>query len=340
MSQEESTLLDQWTADTSFINWARNIKGRDYEQWESWLSENPEKRPLAEIGRQMIKGIPFQPMRTNKEQDEKHLGELWAEIHKRESHSVASAQASTWRRFTQGTSIRLLAAMITLLCATATFFYFLNFSEEIIIKTAYGEKKTFMLPDRSAVSLNANSSLRYNESQPRKVWLEGEAFFKVSKQPVKQDKFWVITRDLTIEVLGTAFNVNSHQEKTKVYLEEGKVKLNLKSDSVPDIVLHPGEMLTYSRKKATSYERKRTTTQLESSWKAGTQLFEKTPLSVILDKMEEIYGVNIKLRKQELENRLITMGIPVENFDIALATIEQVLGVKVIKIDHGHYYIE
>ena len=340
MSQEEPTLLDQWLTDTTFINWAQNLKGNDYNQWESWLSENPEKRPLAEIGRQMIKGIPFRPIPTRNDEDQKYLEDLWDEIHQREQAVGESGRVINWRRPFHNKLVQFAAAAVILICGAITFLYLNEYTEEVLKETAYGEKMTFVLPDKSEVILNANSSLRYDSSKPRKVWLEGEAFFKVSKNQVKQEKFQVITPDLTIEVMGTAFNVNSHQEKTKVYLEEGTVKLNLKSETIPEIVLLPGEILTYSRKEGAEFEKKRTETKLESSWKAGTQLFEKTPLLEILSKMEEIYGVKIQLREHGLSKRLITMGIPVEDLGIALATIENVLKIKIMQVDKIHYYIE
>ena len=120
----------------------------------------------------------------------------------------------------------LIAAMIAVLVVAVVL---LNdwqmFSGELRRETGFGEKMTFVLPDQSKVILNANSSLRYHKDQPRKIWLKGEAYFQVSKKQKTKEKFWVITPDLTIEVLGTAFNVNSHQEKTRVSLEEGSIKL-------------------------------------------------------------------------------------------------------------------
>ena len=72
-----------------------------------------------------------------------------------------------------------------------------------------------LLPDGSAVTLNANSKLQYYTHSARKVWLEGEAFFEVKKIPETAEPFQVVTNDLTITVLGTTFNVNSRNEQTK-----------------------------------------------------------------------------------------------------------------------------
>ena len=50
--------------------------------------------------------------------------------------------------------------------------------------------KTILLPDSSLITLNANSTLSYNNNwnstAPRKVWLNGEAYFSVTHQQNNQ----------------------------------------------------------------------------------------------------------------------------------------------------------
>lgn len=236
--------------------------------------------------------------------------------------------------------VSIAAAIALLIATTALLFYLQVFSSEVSMQTAYGEKKTFVLPDDSEVVLNANSRLYYSKNQPRKIRLEGEAFFKVSKKPATGAKFWVVTNDLEIEVLGTAFNVNSHQGKTKVYLEEGSVKLDLQNDTIPEIILIPGETFTYSPKNGKSFEKNRSETGLERSWLAGIQLFEETPLQEVLKKMEDLYGVSIELKDSNMADLEMTMGIPIENLNIALATIENTLALKITRINRTTFVLE
>ncbi len=234
-----------------------------------------------------------------------------------------------------------LAAAIALLIGTTALVYYLHFFVgEVRIQTAYGEKIAFLLPDQSEIILNANSELRYKKSQPRTVWLDGEAFFQVNKKTLTNEKFWVITRDLKVEVLGTAFNVNSHQEQTKVFLEEGRVKLALQNDSISEIFLVPGEMLTYSTKKGKTFEKTRPNTELESSWKAGIQFFDKAPLEEVLKKMEDIYGVSIALKDMDLEALEVTIGIPVEDLEIALSTIENITELNITRKNSTTFVLE
>ncbi|MBK7651224.1 MAG: FecR domain-containing protein [Flammeovirgaceae bacterium] len=91
-----------------------------------------------------------------------------------------------------------------------------------------GSKTEILLPDGSHVLLNAGSTLRYPErfvNDNREVYLEGEAFFNV-KSSLHQ-KFLVKTKDLTIKVYGTSFNVMSYSDAstTETALVEGKLGL-------------------------------------------------------------------------------------------------------------------
>src|SRR5690606_35185553 len=56
--------------------------------------------------------------------------------------------------------------------------------------TAFGEVNRFQLPDGSFVTLNGNSSLKFQNAglfgNSRKSWLEGEGFFEIQSTSDKQ----------------------------------------------------------------------------------------------------------------------------------------------------------
>ena len=95
------------------------------------------------------------------------------------------------------------------------------------------------LPDGSIVSLNKNSKISYDGSfEPRIVKLEGEAFFSVNEG---ETPFIVETEDGEVEVVGTEFNVKSKGDKMEVEVEEGGVKMKLKSGGGPGHGLKKGQ---------------------------------------------------------------------------------------------------
>jgi hypothetical protein len=103
------------------------------------------------------------------------------------------------------------------------------------------------LPDGTKVWLNAESSIRYPiafSDKERKVYVTGETFFEVAKD--KSKPFLVVTDDLTVEALGTQFNINTYPDEPFVSttLVEGSV---LVSNSSTDNILKPGQQAQISR---------------------------------------------------------------------------------------------
>ena len=115
-----------------------------------------------------------------------------------------------------------------------------------------GSKTRTILPDGSTVWLNAGSRIRYDagfNGPTREVSLQGEAFFDVAQHPSRP--FIVHAGDLTIRVLGTAFNVKSYDEDTTVEttLIRGLVQITRPGDERgTPIYLHPHEKIVLPRK--------------------------------------------------------------------------------------------
>lgn len=230
---------------------------------------------------------------------------------------------------------RLSVAAVLLSVIAVAFWMWSSYPPAVEIHTAYGEQRTLNLPDGSEVKLNANSSISFHENweegETRQVWLEGEAYFQVRKDSLRGRKFEVITRDLTVEVLGTVFNVNTRAEATMVFLEEGKINVNLE-EAEEDILMDPGELVTYSVKTHQPVKRK-AIQETPTSWKDGTVLLEGVSLQAILEKMEEIYGIAAKVENQTLLNRTFNFPMPVDNLDTAFLLLKESTGLVIERND-------
>ncbi|WP_298391981.1 FecR family protein [Hydrotalea sp.] len=115
---------------------------------------------------------------------------------------------------------------------------------EIVTKNA--SKTKIILPDGSTVWLNADSKLWYYKSfgnVQREVYLTGEAFFDVTKNPAKP--FIIHTKLTDVRVLGTQFNVRSYpNDKTvETSLIRGLVQVTLHSRPDEKYFLKPNEKL-------------------------------------------------------------------------------------------------
>lgn len=165
------------------------------------------------------------------------------------------------------------------------------------LATPLGGIYQITLPDGTKVWLNAGSSLKYPMSfakNERRVSLEGEAFFEVTKDSARP--FKVLSKGQEIEVLGTAFNVNAYPDNTviKTTLVNGKVKLSNHKRYSEAIYLLPGQQSTNSNNG--KIQLANVDTAPFTAWKEGLFYFDETPLSDALQQIGRWYNVEVKYK--------------------------------------------
>lgn len=160
-------------------------------------------------------------------------------------------------------------------------------------QTATGEQKKVTLPDGSIVILNSNTSISYQENYnvgDRKIYLSGDAFFKVAKDASKP--FSVISGSFSTTALGTSFYVNADSaEDFSVKLLEGKVKINSGKTEETEY-LEAGEELKYPKNKNRFVKQAYDTSYL-NKWISGKIIFRKTPVKEAFNILQQWYGVKI-----------------------------------------------
>lgn len=238
------------------------------------------------------------------------------------------------------------AASFLLVIGLSLAIYFNASSDEYLTYTTdYGEVEKIVLDDGSQVTLNANSVLRWKrdwrEEGYRTAILTGEAYFDVKTIRDANDEktgFDVQTDDLTIQVVGTAFNVKSRTEKTDIFLDEGIVHLDLKESEAslqpqkkkPAIVMKPGESVSYSSK-TKELDRAADNQYGNASWMAGTFMYTNWSVRDILQSLEDIYGVTFNIVNEELLQRKLTTHLPYSDWPIVESGLELILQVDLIK---------
>jgi len=296
-----------------------SVEGKKlYQQWYDSFQDDPAI--LESLEKEKVKTELFEMIKNKISTEEKGF--------KQPDEYIPAAGRNPNRR----TWLRVAAAIVVLIAVSFLFNLFLQ-PKEIVHKTAFGERLNFTLPDGTEVDLNAHSTLKYFSDNPRKVQLQGEAFFRVKKKPESGAKFLVVTDELTVEVLGTVFNVNSRDELTQVVLEEGKVVLKMNNGIQKE--MKPGNLVSFSSKMNKVVEEKQTVrVELHTSWKDGTLIFDNLPLRKAMQKIEETYGLKVVFQNEESGNKTINGGVPMENLDICIKTIEKSAGVIIEKIDN------
>ncbi len=180
-------------------------------------------------------------------------------------------------------------------------------------KSSSGSTSKITLGDGTVVELNAGSEMSYPaffNGDTRVVALNGEAYFEVAKDAKRP--FLVETGDLTIEVLGTHFNVNSYEEDENIIttLLEGSVgirKKHMNTSNNEPIILKPNQQLVFN-KRNNSVNVRNVDADLYAAWKDGQYLFESEKFSDIVKKLERGFGVDITIQSPELE-QLVFSGV-------------------------------
>lgn len=206
-------------------------------------------------------------------------------------------------------SLRVAASIAVLIgCLSASFFLGKNYSDKMIpLKTRVmnqalmGEesKGSVLLPDGTKVWLNAGSRLTYPEafaSEVRTVTLEGEGYFEVKHN--NKAPFFVKTEAMTVQVLGTTFDVKNynHKKTAQTVLLSGAVAVQLVNRD--DIIhLTPNQKLSLDKESGLS-QIETVDAQEYAIWIHNKLIFHKEPLETILNKMERWYGIEINCTKE------------------------------------------
>lgn len=162
------------------------------------------------------------------------------------------------------------------------------------VRVAYGERQHLFLPDSSEVWVNAGSVLRFPKkftSDKRPVSLEGEAFFAVRHDASRP--FEVQTRHLSVNVLGTRFNVKDYagEEVATTVLESGKVAV--RGGARSSKILLPNQQFSYYTTSA-AIEVTDVLSQETKAWTTGRLVFRDASLKEILQTIERKFGIGIE----------------------------------------------
>ncbi len=142
----------------------------------------------------------------------------------------------------------------------------------------------------------------------------------------------VHTQDLSIEVKGTQFNVNTRKEQTRVVLSEGNIQLHLaEGNSSRTIRMKPGDLVDYSGRNQTLYLKRVADTTPLHSWKDHKWILEQTELSEVGTLIQETYGLTVRFQEEALASLKVTGIIPSDNLEDILGTLESILPVDIRK---------
>lgn len=172
-----------------------------------------------------------------------------------------------------------------------------------VLTVPVGMDYKIVLSDGSEVWMNAVTTLRFPfkfTGNTREISINGEAYLKVAKDA--KHPFIVHMPRSSVQVLGTAFNVNSYDSgQVKVSLVDGAVQLKAGADAA---TLKPGEQGVYAAGKNIAVQPFDEKDIL--SWMHGVQVFYNAPVHEINLVLKRWYGVNVVLDDPRLAKERFT----------------------------------
>lgn len=227
-------------------------------------------------------------------------------------------------------------------------------NNEITVKK--GAKTKLQLPDGSKVWVNSDSKLSYPETfqgNQRDVYLEGEAYFDVVKDP--KHPFIVHTSGIDVRVLGTAFNVKSYEAEPTIEatLVHGMIEVTkINEPTAPKVILKHHEKLIYNKFVKTTINETPTENKspqntnkpaitiaqiakqtpdsafLETAWVYNRLRFEDERMDALALKMERWFDVNIRINNDKLKAYRLTGSFENETIEEALKAMQYLVSFK------------
>ncbi|KLT70390.1 MULTISPECIES: FecR family protein [Flavobacterium] len=332
--QERSTYteIEDFLSDKSFQSWI--LSQIDEDGWEEWTLENQQRAKLVEDARLFLLAMKAPNSELSNSDIHKALQDTWSKIEKKENQ-IDSTQNNTFSFLKKYFLAGVAAALF--FCLMSVWFYkstsstshevvtyneLIDDNKEGLVEQTNNSSKPqiITLSDGSSVLLQPNSKLSYPKiftGNERKVYLSGEGFFEISKNPKKP--FFVYANEIVTKVVGTSFRVKAYsdQPNVEVLVRTGKVKVKsneLVSMSDREVVLLPNQALRFQRSdltfnKITNITQDKTLVSSVGNIEQLSFEFTDIPVAQIFETIEQAYLIDIDYPKDKLKECHLTTSL-------------------------------
>lgn len=287
-----------------------------------WRDENKENQLLFN---QVKKDLEI--INLNKSMNKVNVDSAWEKLKNRiqEDNEVLLEAEERNVRFIFPSIFKYAAAIIILLgigfFSTKVYQKISNKGMIIEYASMSDQGKEIVLPDGSIVVLNADSKISYPiifASNERRVELEGEAYFDVTKDP--DQPFIIETNNAEVKVLGTSFNVNASipGNMVEVFVETGLVQLSRKYSEKEKILINPGDVGVLN---STEIVKDKNNDQNIIAWKTREIVFREDNLEKVIKTLNKTYKTNIECKSQDILKLRYTSTFRDQDIDSILNVI-------------------
>ncbi|SFE55251.1 FecR family protein [Chitinophaga sp. CF118] len=339
MQQYHIYTARDFAMDENFQQWVLKPDVKNNYEWATWLKQHPEKEAVIAEAITLVKSIHFRDYQLTGEQKDQLWDAIWDNIATDETAELPVLPVANRSRFYRLFSWKYAAAILLgILLGTLWLTHTDKQFHALTLSTATlpGQTKKLLLPDSSEVLLNAGSRLVYaqKEANVREVWLDGEAWFHV-RHTKENTRFIVHTFDrLSVEVLGTQFNINNFNNRIAVVLQQGSIKLNIKEQqgqNETQLYLQPGEMLRYNKQDG-EYTKSRTDVTKVIAWTHGQLMMDEYTVADAIQFMRQVFDRQVSVKEPKMLRYRVSGSMPiVYNADTMLIQFEKAFGVHFYK---------
>jgi len=330
---------EDFVADAYFRQWVKHPDDASTLYWNTYLAEHPEHIELIQQAAELVQKLAqataalAEPVSSEEEESiwlaicnqiepsDEPLSNPFLQIFRRNWLAIAASIALAiglgwWLQFRKAgdktTDYRQLAQN----------------NPSLIEQTNDTDKlRLIPLPDGSSVFLGTGSQVTYARAftgPNRVVYLTGEAYFEVTKDPSRP--FLVYANGLLTKVLGTSFTVRAYADdkdvvvtvrsgRVAVYPQAQKADPERTDESAEKgIVLTRNQQLVFERQ-AARFIRPKTIVAIRPIFPKGLSPglanfnFTATPVGAVFDELEKVYGVKIVYDKDTLGNCRLTADL-------------------------------
>lgn len=324
--------LEDFVQDPYFRKWALGTLPTNDSFWDVWLQANPDKHEVLEEAKTLVIALQMKELPMAELDLQQGIERIFRATTQKK---IIPFNSHAWFR---------IAAMLAVVSGLGWWILSNRLTEEKSAETLLtqtdnesAKPMTIQLSDGSKVTIEHDSKLRVDENfgkTNRTVYLTGEAFFDVKRNPEKP--FLVVTANLVTKVLGTSFRIKAYQKdpnisvsvrtgKVTVFRQQSKNQSNVLSEQM---VLTPNQQAVFIKYEAklvkTLVEKPVLLTQPPAEYNQFA--FEETPITKVLLTLEKAYGVKIIFDAELLENCNLTASLAneplYEKLDLICETIQ------------------
>ncbi|RRB04733.1 FecR family protein [Larkinella rosea] len=329
---------EELAIDPSFQRWKLINDPIESDFWKNWLAQNPDKEELIDKAYHLLSTLTEVYARFPTDQAPVSDREVKNEIQRLQlSIDEIEKPAVKWYRFTPwqygiaagivlvlGFFLRYMVQQPAPKTGTTYRELITQVSKPLLeVANANNGPKTINLPDGSTIVLKPQGRVSYANDfggEIREVYLVGEAFFEVHKDPSRP--FYVYANGLVTKVLGTSFTVQAPEDasQVKVLVKTGKVSVfagtqatvsQQKEDyKLGGIVLTPNQQIVFSptdTRIIKSVVPK--PAMLEGPAKYQLFSFKRTPIAEVFATLEKSYGIKIVYDEEVMKDCYLTASL-------------------------------